>query len=297
MKKLNNQGSAAILLSIVMVVLLGFTALVVDIGMVYAERTKLSNAIDSAALAAIFELPNHPEKAEAIALEYLEKNNVDVGDAKVIIGENHRSIEIIGLKEVKHFFAPVLGILSSDTGATAKAIIGPVGSVSRGIRPFAVEKFPFQYGDKVVLKAGAGGGYHGNYGAVALGGTGANVFRDNSLYGYTGTISVGDLIDTEPGNMQGATNDIRNYINSESSDFENIPKDSKRLWTMPLVDEVDPSGRDELLVVGFGQFYVEEVISAGGHTEITGRFVEFVTSGTIDENIEDTGTYGAKLTR
>jgi len=297
MKKLDNKGSAAILLSIVMVALLGFTALVVDIGMVYAERTKLSNAIDAAVLAATLELPNHPEEARLVALEYLEKNNVDTTDTEIIIGEDHRSIEIKGMKEVKHFFAPILGILSSDTGATTKAIIGPAGSVSQGTRPFAVEKFPFQYGDRVVLKAGAGDGDHGNYGAVALGGTGNSIFRYNSLYGYKGTISVGDLIDTEPGNMQGTTNDIQKYINEESSDFENHPRDSKRLWTIPLVDEVEPDGRDELLVVGFGQFYVEDVVNVGGKTEITGRFVRFVTNAIIDETLEDTGTYGAKLTR
>jgi len=297
MKKLDNKGSAAILLSIVMVALLGFTALVVDIGMVYAERTKLSNAIDAAVLAATLELPNHPEEARLVALEYLEKNNVDTTDTEIIIGEDHRSIEIKGMKEVKHFFAPVLGILSSDTGATTKAIIGPASSVNEGVRPFAVEKFPFQYGDTVVLKAGAGDGYHGNYGAVALGGTGNSVFRSNSLYGYKGTISVGDYIDTEPGNMMGTVSDIEKYIKEENSNFNNYPRNSKRLWTIPLVDDVDPSGRDELLVVGFGQFYVEEVVNAGGQTEVTGRFVEFVTNATIDENLDDTGTYGAKLTR
>ncbi|NBG87949.1 TadE/TadG family type IV pilus assembly protein [Isachenkonia alkalipeptolytica] len=297
MKKLDNKGSAAILLSIFMVVLLGFTALVVDIGMVYAERTKLSNAIDSAVLAATLELPNHPEEAKAVALEYLEKNNVDTEDTEIIIGEDHRSIEITGLKEVKHFFAPVLGILSSDTGAATKAVIGPASSVSEGVRPFAVEKFPFEYGDEVILKAGAGDGYHGNYGAAALGGTGASRFKDNSLFGYEGTISVGDFIDTEPGNMAGATSAIRNYINEESSSFDNFERDSKRLWTIPLVDDVEPEGRDELLVVGFGQFYVEDVANAGGHTEITGRFVEFVTNATIDQDLDNTGTYGAKLTR
>lgn len=297
MRKLGNQGSAAVLLSIVMVAILGFTALVVDIGMVYAERTKLSNAIDSAVLAATLELPNRPEEAKVVALEYLEKNNVDTTDTEIIIGEDHRSIEIKGIKEVEHFFAPVLGILSSDTGATTKAIIGPASSVKGGVRPFAVEKFPYQYGDRVRLKAGAGDGYNGNYGAVALDGTGASVFKANALYGNMETIAVGDYIDTEPGNMSGATSAIRNYINEESSNFENFQRDSKRLWTIPLVDDVDPDGRDTLLVVGFGQFYVEDVFNAGGHTEISGRFVEFVTNGVIDEDLENTGTYGAKLTR
>lgn len=45
----------------------------------------------------------------------------------------------------------------------------------------------------------------GNFGAVALGGRGAANYRDNIINGYAGTIQIGDVLETEPGNMAGPT--------------------------------------------------------------------------------------------
>ena len=45
------RGAISVLVAILMVTLLGFTALAVDVGMLYAERTQLRNGADAAALA------------------------------------------------------------------------------------------------------------------------------------------------------------------------------------------------------------------------------------------------------
>ncbi|MGK0469012.1 pilus assembly protein TadG-related protein [Clostridium sp.] len=295
MSKLDNKGNVAIILCLVFTVLLGFTAYVVDIGLIYVEKVKLSNAIDSAVLAASLELPTDSIKAKDVATEYLEKNNVDPSKVSITISADSKSIEMVGIKTVDHFFAPIFGIDSSDVNAITKAIIAPVKSVKGGIRPFAVEIFNFDYGDEVILKNGGGDGSNGNYGAVALGGNGANVFESNGIYGYSGTITVGDMIDTEPGNMAGATNGIKNYINSECSDFSNFERNSIRLWTIPLVDSLNVNGRKSVLVVGFAEFYVEAIIKNSGKNQIQGRFVRFVTNGEVDMTISDTGAYGSKL--
>lgn len=297
MKKLDNKGSAAILLCFVVTALFGFTALTIDVGLTYTERIKLSNALDAAALAASLELPNGNEKTRAVAIEYLEKNNVNPDDTIITIGTDRKSIEIQGTRNVQYFFAPVIGINDSDVSARSKAIIGPAKRINGGIRPFAVEKFDFIYGDSVILKKGAGDGYHGNYGAVALGGSGSTTFRTNALYGYHGAMSVGDYIDTEPGNMVGATREICNYINSEQSTFDNFPRGSIRLWTIPLVDTLTLNGRDQVLVVGFGEFYVEDIYNRSGSLEISGRFIKYVASSPVDMSLNDTGLYGAKLSK
>jgi len=297
MRKLDNKGNVAILLCLVFTVLLGFTAYVVDIGFIYVEKIKLSNAIDSAVLAASLELPTDDTKARNVAIEYLQKNNVDPSKVTITISADKKSIQMVGTKNVVHFFAPIIGINSTDITAGTKAIIAPIKAVTGGIKPFAVEAFDFSYGDVVMLKEDAGDGYHGNYGAVALGGTGANVFESNALYGYSGTLAVGDMIDTEPGNMAGATNAIKNYINSECSDFNNFERTSIRLWTMPIVDSLDVNGRKGVLVVGFAEFYVEALTSNKGKTEIQGRFIRYVTNGEIDITQNDTGAYGAKLVK
>jgi hypothetical protein len=297
MGKLDDKGNVAIILCLVFTALLGFTAYVVDIGLIYVERVKLSNAIDSAVLAASLELPTNTTKSRSIAIEYLQKNNVDPSKVSITISADNRSIHMEGIKTVDHFFAPIIGINSSNVNARTKAIIAPIKSVKGGIRPFAVEVFDFSYGDVVTLKQGAGDGYHGNYGAVALGGSGASVFKSNALYGYSGSIAVGDMIATETGNMAGATNDIKNYINSELSSFNDFQRNSIRLWTLPLVDSLYVHGRKDVLVIGFGEFYVEGVRNNSGKTEIQGRFIRYVTNGDIDVTISDTGAYGSKLVK
>ena len=297
MKKLDNKGNVAIIVCLLITALLGFSAYVIDIGLVYAEKTKLSNAIDAAALAAVLELPRGDSQAKIVAQDYLQKNGIDLKDAVITISSDHKSIDIEGTKNVKHLFAEVLGINSSKVNASTTAVMGPAKTIKSGIRPFAVEMFSYTYGDLVTLKEGAGSGYCGNYNAVALGGQGASVFKANALYGYNGTITVGDYISTETGDMSGATNSIANYINSESSAFSNFPRDSKRLWTIPLVDSLVVNGRNEVKVSGFGQFYVETVVKNAGKTELNGRFIKFVTGAEIDTSLQDTGAYGSKLSK
>ncbi|WP_105617247.1 pilus assembly protein TadG-related protein [Vallitalea okinawensis] len=295
MKVSDEQGNVAIILCIVIAVLFGFMAYVMDIGMVYSERMQLSNAIDSAVLAAALELPKDRAKAMDIAEQYLVSNNVSLTEANIVISEDDQSIEITTVRDVEHFFAPVLGIEDSTINLRAKAIVGPVKSVTGGIRPFAIELFEYSYGDEVTLKEGAGGGYHGNYGAVALGGRGACVFKKNSLYGYEGTISIGDEIDTEPGNMSGAVKSIQNYINADPYSFENFERDSRRIWTVPIVDSLDVNGRKEVTVIGFAQVFVEDIKKKSGKMEIDGRFMQYVANGEVDKNAMDTGTYAVKL--
>lgn len=294
---MKRKGNAAIILVIAFMALLGFTALALDIGNVYINKVKLSNALDSAALSACLELPENPSKAFEIAHEYLEKNGIEPSRTNINISDDNKQIEIEGNLDVEYFFAKAIGFKGTKVYANTKAAIGPVKSVKGGLRPFAVVAYDFSYGDRVILKEDAGDGYHGNYGVVALGGFGANVFRINALYGYDGKISVGDLIDTEPGNMAGVVNDIRNYINADPYTFQNFNRDSRRLWTLPLVNTLEVDGRKKVLVVGFAEFFVEDIQKKSGKAEITGRFIRYVRSGEIDFNLLDTGLYAAKLIR
>ncbi|CDF58759.1 Tad domain-containing protein [Thermobrachium celere] len=294
---MKKKGNAAIIILIMFAALLSFSAYVIDIGITYAEKIKLENAIDSACLAAALELPSNPIKAEDIAKEYLNKNGVDSTKASIFISEDKKSIKIIAQKQVPHFFAKIFGKDKSIVVSDSKAILGPAKSVKGGVRPFGVVAYDFTYGDLVTLKEESGDGYHGNYNVLAIGGQGSNVFYINAMYGYDGVISVGDLLDTEPGNMAGVVNDLKNYISSENSTFYNFQRDSIRLWTIPLVNTMEVNGRKMVLVVGFAQFFVEDINKKSGKAEITGRFIRYVTNAEIDMSLKDTGVYGVKLSR
>ncbi|MTI68392.1 MAG: hypothetical protein FH753_17560 [Firmicutes bacterium] len=293
----NERGATYVVTVLAMTVILGFFALVTDVGLTFIERRKLSNAADSAALAGALELPTDPDKALNVANEYLNKNNVSLDSFNISVSEDNSKIEVDVLTEVQYYFAKVLGMDSTDVASKAKALVGPVSKVYDGIRPLVVEDQTFEYGERFILKEDGGDGYNGNYGAVALGGTGASNFRYNIKFGYKGKLEVGDIIDTETGNMAGPTRKGINYItDSDYSTFENFTKDSLRLWTIPIVDSLAVDGREEVKIVGFALFFMEDAQKSKGQLEIVGRFIEFTTNGDISEGQTDYGLKGVKLT-
>lgn len=77
--------------------------------------------------------------------------------------------------------------------------------------------------------------------------------------------------------------------------FSNFDRDSPRIWTIPIVEGWDVGGRTEVRVVGFAQFFIENIKKKNGNTEIIGRFVRFVTNGEISDTQTDYGTYGVKM--
>jgi hypothetical protein len=118
---------------------------------------------------------------------------------------------------------------------------------------------------------------------------------NNALYGYSGELHVGDFVFTEPGNMAGMINSLSYYINSIDETFEDFARDSDRVWTIPIFDSMEVNGRKAVEIVGFAQFFVEEVFKRQGKAEIHGRFIQYVTNGEIDQTVDNTGVYGMRL--
>ncbi len=298
MKKLLNEqkGSALIIVVIGMTVLMGFVTLVTDIGLAFIEENKLKNTADAAALAGALELPSSPVKAKETALEYVEKNGFPREIASITVTDSNHGIQVALKNRMDYIFARVLGYTDTEIDVASKALLGSVTEVYEGIRPFAVEQQQFTYGQQVILKENSGDGYHGNYGAIALGGTGANAYKKNIINGYEACLKVGDIIDTEPGNMAGPTiSGVYSIISGDCSTFDNYSPDSKRLWTIPVVDSLQNHGRSTVEIVGFALFFLEGADKKAGKAEITGRFIEFVTNGDISESQNNYGLYGLKL--
>lgn len=291
----SDRGAVSIVVALVITVLMGFASLVVDIGSMYLEKTRLQNALDAAALAASIELPERAASAMSVAQQYLTSNKVDLASTQITIAPDGKSIEIIGTRTVRHYIAQVIGISSSTVRARSKALLSPIKAINHGIRPFAVEKFNYVYGASVTLKKGASDGISGNYGPLALGGTGADVFRDNAIYGYNGKINIGDWINTETGDMAGPTNTIATYYGQEPNLFPNYPRNSLRLWTIPLVAPTELTGKTSVQIVGFAQFYIDGMEKKDGI--ITGKFIRYVTYGEADASLPETGLFTNKLVK
>jgi hypothetical protein len=290
-----DEGNVSILVSLIFIILMVSTAFVMDFGVIYAEKAKLVKAMDAAILAGGQVLPDQTDEARSVMEEYLLENHVSLDQVEIYIAEDGMTAEIRGYTDVPHFFGKVIGFTETRVNAKTKIALGSLTSVKGGIRPFGVESFDYSYGDIITLKAGGGDGYNGNYGALALGGRGASVLIDNALYGYDGELKIGDFIDTEPGNMASLIPHMKSYINSIPETFNDYSPGSDRIWTIPLLASLDVSGRDQVEIVGFGQFFIEDVQKKSGKAELKGRFIQYVSQGDINFNQVSKGALGMKL--
>lgn len=295
----DQKGSIAFLTALSMTVLLGFTALVVDVGMLYLNRSQLINTADAAALAGAQELPGRAEAARSSASAYAQQNGKQGDAITAVVADNNKEITVSVSRNVNLFFARIFNYNSQTISASAVAGIRPMSSIG-GAVPFGVVRQEFEYGVPYMLKEGGGDGYSGNYGGLGLGGNGANTYRYNIRYGYDGKLRIGQWVSTEPGNMSGPTNDGVSYrIGQEpGATFETVAKGSPRIVMIPVLDSLNVSGRSDVQIVGFAAFFLEGSGGSGSDNYVSGRFMKLVAAGDITSDANaDYGLYGTTLIR
>lgn len=292
------KGSVILIVTLMMTVLLGFIALVADLGLLFLEKNRLSNAVDAAALAGVQELPFDIAASISVAGDYLNRNMKGLQDSQVTISKDNKEIQVVAKKNLQFAFGPLFGVSSKEIEATARARIDVVTAIS-GVVPLAVVRQNFVFGKQYMLKLGAGQGegqYHGNFGALALGGKGASVYRQNLAEGYSGVLRIGDWVLTEPGNMAGPTvQGVRDRLEAcPNSTYDNFPKNCERLVIVPIVESLEVHGRKDVKISGFAAFFLESTSKRGNNSNIVGRFIRYAAQGEIGSG-EDFGLKAAKL--
>jgi hypothetical protein len=269
---------------------MGFAAISIDVGRMYAARQRLVDVCDAAALAGAQELPDDPGGAIETALEYVQRNGVDPAGVAITVSHENSRIRVVASETLDITFGRVLGFGTARPGAVSVVEVGAMSSVT-GAAPFGIEMDSFETGELYDIKLGSGsGGHHcGNFHALALGGSGADNYRDLIEHGYPGLISVGDEIETEPGNMEGPTRDglQARYDLDPTATFETVATDSPRVLFVPLVSSFeDCYGRSMVRVLGFGAFFLEDRHVGGS---IRGRFMRVLTEGEMSPGGSDYG--------
>jgi Flp pilus assembly protein TadG len=74
----SEKGSVLVLVAAALISFTAFTAIVTDAGLLYLNHIKLVNALDSAVLAGVQELPQDPDRALQTALDYAALNGVEL---------------------------------------------------------------------------------------------------------------------------------------------------------------------------------------------------------------------------
>ena len=134
----SEEGAVAIIVTLCIMVIFGFTALVVDVGGLLTTKRQMVSASDSAALAAAQSCALDDGQIQATAqADLLAKENVDLATQlsadfsetdDCSAGDNGGSVTVSYTTMKELVFAPVLGLpTQTDVPATAKAIWGATG--------------------------------------------------------------------------------------------------------------------------------------------------------------------------
>ncbi|MCL6634263.1 MAG: hypothetical protein K6T29_00625 [Peptococcaceae bacterium] len=304
----DERGFALVLVSAGMVALLGFAALVTDIGLLLLEKQKLANAVDAAALAGAHELPANPVLAKTTAEDYALQNGC-IAEPPLVSAYNGRQdskITVTATKEVGLTFAKVLGINSGSVTARASAMVAGISSV-KGAVPLAVPDQNFEFNTRYILKQGANSPEpsplgSGTYGALSLGGTGASNYEENLKYGYEGTLSVGDIVDTETGNISNPTKRAIDYRidlcnHSPQCTAAHFDPGCPRILIVPVYEPsiIEKGQVKKIRIIAFAAFLVDRVTGQGNENYIEGWFIRMVVNGDSAPGQADYGLLGAKL--
>lgn len=300
----NEKGSILVFSTVTMVVVLLFASLAIDVGCILTARNQLQSAVDASALSGsiglIIDRPEAIHRAILMAGKNTVINQPVALGADQVSFPNSSQVRIEGNHNVNLFFSKIAGIHSVNISGVAVAELGTIIGTN-GMRPWAIPDLGWPSGSPVVLKAGDINAdsanpsfyYCINFPPIGSGSpvTGASVYRDNIIYGSSCEISIGDVIQVEPGNMVGPTaQGVSDLIGMDASAYWNGKKvvnsaypanSSPRIVKIPLYDPYDypHPGRKTITVIGLASFFL-----MGGHgKDIMGVYMEKVTSGTFGE--------------
>ncbi|WP_423799545.1 pilus assembly protein TadG-related protein [Neobacillus sp. SAB-20_R2A] len=322
------KGQSMVLVSILLVVLIGFAGLAIDGGRLYMAKSSLQKAVDAGALAGGRELlkslknggPNSVNYTSiSTTVDAMAKGNYSSGTYSYDSNQyKTKAVEVQGEENVNLMLMPVLGIDKSIVKAIARVKIGNVSKVGNGVvipvginfdilkDPNDPEGTKLRYGEQLQISATPGSGINGYYGYLNFssipGATGTNNGAD-SLYKYimgeyTAPVWVGLSIEQQSGENTGK---------AESA----ITQKEGQIVYVPIVTgPID----GKLIVEGFAAFKLIDYVTdkevndlekeekktgvdldiPESHT-IIAEFLHVVIDGEIGETDYDYGVYDSKL--
>ncbi len=141
--KRRDRGAVAVMVSVSMITIFGFTALSIDLGNAWQNRRQLVNATDASALAAAQEYALLGTGCGPIANSYVASNHDDAmltsctPSMGALAGDTTGYVVVSAETTVSYAFAPLIGIDSTLVASTTAARYGIPIRVG-GLRPFGL---------------------------------------------------------------------------------------------------------------------------------------------------------------
>jgi hypothetical protein len=300
-KRSGSKGQISVALILVMTVLLGALGLGADVALLYFNWVILQKGVDAAALAGAGYLQSNSESAPTainVAVTYAQNNGIrnseliadGSGNKAYVPAPNYSTITVTAKRTVPYAFFKLIGLSSGIVAATATAQMPQAPSCvnctsavpTPGAQPTVIPgnicssvakcnvipigldfSTPYSLDQPVTLNQGQVG--PGNWGSLALGGTGGANERTNIADGYLGPLAINQWIDTEPGKKVGPVDQgFNDRISAAQSEFpggtfaDHNPIDP-RVIILPMVNWNSPNGRSQVEIMAFAALWVDSV--------------------------------------
>jgi len=284
----NERGQVIVLTVIAMTVLLGMTALVLDVGAWFHSKRQLQATADAAALAGAQMLPDSPGSAQSTALSYANQNGGGVAGGNILVtstAASNDTIEVKGQKNEPGFFSKILGVDVVDVRASAKAIVG-VPTKARFVAPMVVkcshplindcdgDTSKIKFNQETTLnfdKFGAPGAFGMLDLSNSNGNVGSSTLADWIEHGYNDYLPTGKY-DSDPGvkfNSGGIDTSLQDRIGD--------------VLLFPVFDTLDQQGSNaEYNVIGWIGFHLDAIVGiSGNNATLQGYFTEYIAQGIL----------------
>jgi hypothetical protein len=306
MRKNNNRGQSMVLTVVFMVVLLGFAALVVDVGSWYRAHRSAQATADASALAGAAVLPD-TAAATALATQYANKNGGSgsgpSGTPQITITQTGYEMDTIKVKVTRPspgFFARVFGsqFMNVTVSGTATARAYNVQGIRNGIAPITVNyKHPLlnctrgqnptcapTFGTPTQLTledihTSGGKDAAGSFGLINLNGQGAQ------------NIGAGTLADWLLNGYQDHDLQTGKYDAATGADFNNsqftsaLDQQIGHELLFPVYRLLKGPGSNALYdIIGWVGFVIDSYTTNGSTGVINGHFTRYTTDGVPAEN-------------
>lgn len=207
----DDRGAVAVLVAILMVPLLGFAAISIDIAATHAEKQQLQTGADAAALAIAQDCARKACGSPTLTAQKLATLNSNSGEAVAALPSVPTAatgrVTVNNSAVRNHWFAPVLGVDSTDITASSTAGWGsPLGGTAAlplifslcDFKRFAIDGRPTGI-EQTIITTPAGDGCTGFDGPHRMPG-GFGWLETDSKRSCSTTTRVGQKAYSEPGN-------------------------------------------------------------------------------------------------
>ena len=289
-KNERQSGQATVITVIFMTVLIAMAAAVLDVGSWYRADRALQSTVDSAALAGAQGLPENPAQAQALAMEYANKNGGDVDVTEIQISSKaiaNDTITVDAKAPAPGFFSRIFGVDSVTVGARATARAGG-GAQFKYVAPIVVDEehpglqcdpnpcaglqeLKYQH-----LKNNGSPDGSGNFGFINLtddGGTGSSDLGDWILKGFSGYLGLGDY-DARTGNPFSSEN-VKGSLDLRVG----------TVLLFPIYRKLTGTGTGaKYEIVGWVGFKLTDMELQGNNERLYGEFTEVIWDGILVES-------------